>query len=359
MELLRHRDLSTLLSWSRGLYELEDLEAFPYYAITSIKKAIGADSTIYTEFTLEWQPTDFFSESSDFTRLLSKYKVALEEYAPEHPLISNYTEQTRHGVYKISDFTTKRQLHRLGIYNNYYRYLGVECQIAFETSVSRKKRCTYVFNRGRRDFCERDRMMLNVMKPYLIQTYRTLSNHVRYKQILSILEKSADSHDEGVVLITSEGKIELYNKKAKEFLEKYFECSSKLKQLPDILENWLNQRLNVGAESKPLLFVNGVKRLVTHLIYDEKTKSTALLMKEDDLAVIGGLDQFNLTQREVDVMSWVSKGKTNQEIGIILCISPRTVQKHLENIYTKLGVETRTAAAMALTAGFQVKHTTL
>lgn len=202
-------------------------------------------------------------------------------------------------------------------------------------------------------------MMLNVMKPYLIQTYRTLSNHVRYKQILSILEKSADSHDEGVLLITSEGKIELYNKKAKEFLEKYFECSSKLKQLPDILENWLNQRLNVGAESKPLLFVNGVKRLVTHLIYDEKTKSTAILMKEDDLAVIGGLDQFNLTQREVDVMSWVSKGKTNQEIGIILCISPRTVQKHLENIYTKLGVETRTAAAMALTAGLQVKHTTV
>jgi len=42
---------------------------------------------------------------------------------------------------------------------------------------------------------------------------------------------------------------------------------------------------------------------------------------------------------------WVSRGKTNREISIILSISPRTVQKHLEHIFQKLGVETRTAAA--------------
>jgi DNA-binding NarL/FixJ family response regulator len=51
-----------------------------------------------------------------------------------------------------------------------------------------------------------------------------------------------------------------------------------------------------------------------------------------------------LTQREMDVLEWVAHGKTNRDIGEILSTSPRTVNKHLEHIYEKLGVETRTAA---------------
>lgn len=53
-----------------------------------------------------------------------------------------------------------------------------------------------------------------------------------------------------------------------------------------------------------------------------------------------------LTPREADVMHWVSRGKTDAETAALLRISPRTVHKHLEHIYVKLGVETRTAAVM-------------
>ena len=45
------------------------------------------------------------------------------------------------------------------------------------------------------------------------------------------------------------------------------------------------------------------------------------------------------------MLYWVVKGKTNLDIGDILASSPRTVQKHLEHVFAKLGVETRTAAA--------------
>ncbi len=55
--------------------------------------------------------------------------------------------------------------------------------------------------------------------------------------------------------------------------------------------------------------------------------------------------RFALTEREVEVLSWVACGKTNRDIGDILGLSPRTVNKHLEHVYVKLGVETRTAAA--------------
>ncbi|MGY3446495.1 MULTISPECIES: response regulator [unclassified Bradyrhizobium] len=55
--------------------------------------------------------------------------------------------------------------------------------------------------------------------------------------------------------------------------------------------------------------------------------------------------ELGLTTREGEVLSWLSKGKTNRDIAQILGLSPRTVDKHLEQIYAKLGVENRTAAA--------------
>jgi DNA-binding CsgD family transcriptional regulator len=54
---------------------------------------------------------------------------------------------------------------------------------------------------------------------------------------------------------------------------------------------------------------------------------------------------FGLSPREAQVLGWVAQGKTNKEIGVILELSPRTVQKHLEHIYRKIYVESRTAAA--------------
>jgi DNA-binding CsgD family transcriptional regulator len=68
----------------------------------------------------------------------------------------------------------------------------------------------------------------------------------------------------------------------------------------------------------------------------------------------------DLTLRESEVMRWLSCGKTDAEIAALLSISPRTVQKHLEHIYVKLGVETRTAAvmrALAMCNGHAVQET--
>ena len=53
-----------------------------------------------------------------------------------------------------------------------------------------------------------------------------------------------------------------------------------------------------------------------------------------------------LTAREREVLEWLAAGKTNRDIAEILGARPRTIEKHLERIYQKLGVETRTAAVM-------------
>ena len=67
-------------------------------------------------------------------------------------------------------------------------------------------------------------------------------------------------------------------------------------------------------------------------------------MKIKGLAGFPEAEHPELTAREHEVLSWVARGKTNAEIAQVLWLTPNTVRKHLENVYAKLGVGTRTAA---------------
>lgn len=70
------------------------------------------------------------------------------------------------------------------------------------------------------------------------------------------------------------------------------------------------------------------------------------LLDERSLPLDGtSVHPHGLTKREMEVLQWLAAGKSNKDIGTILAISPRTVEKHLERIFEHLGVETRTAAA--------------
>lgn len=72
-----------------------------------------------------------------------------------------------------------------------------------------------------------------------------------------------------------------------------------------------------------------------------------LLLVEEQKNSIDGcvLLWLRLTRRKAEVLTWVAEGKTNLEIAMILALSPRTVQKHMDHTMAKLGVEMRTAAA--------------
>ena len=73
--------------------------------------------------------------------------------------------------------------------------------------------------------------------------------------------------------------------------------------------------------------------------------ATVRLLRQGSMMQPDLLQTLGITLREAEVLAWVFEGKTNKDIGVILRISPRTVQKHLEHVYQKFAVETRTAAA--------------
>ena len=102
-----------------------------------------------------------------------------------------------------------------------------------------------------------------------------------------------------------------------------------------------------GQEPKPLALVKEARQLVLTLQERTSDEDWLIVMREvSDTAVVETMMQnFKLTLRVAEVLYWVAKGKTNRDIGDILGSSPATVKKHLEHVYEKLGVETRTAAA--------------
>src|SRR5216684_1756226 len=124
--------------------------------------------------------------------------------------------------------------------------------------------------------------------------------------------------------------------------------------LPDPMLQWLEQAQTGKAGSKTTAMASlpndeqlrlqymgklGPNEFLLRLAKDTSTNTPAEFSSE-----------LGLTTREGEVLSWLSKGKTNRDIAQILGLSPRTVDKHLEQIYAKLGVENRTAAAAIATS---------
>jgi DNA-binding CsgD family transcriptional regulator len=121
-----------------------------------------------------------------------------------------------------------------------------------------------------------------------------------------------------------------------------------------MLSEWFSRSRNWGLErpaiSRGQEFTTSRRgmRLTAHFVPDPTDPSTGyVLLRGERLDVRAAhLSELPVTPREREILAFVAAGKTNGEIAAALSISARTVQKHLEHIFQKLGVETRTAAAV-------------
>jgi DNA-binding NarL/FixJ family response regulator len=139
---------------------------------------------------------------------------------------------------------------------------------------------------------------------------------------------------------------------ARQLMHDYFGAAPA--QVPAAVLDWLRAESSFaanGREPRNLPVTReteaGARQLVFALQQRTGDDDLLIVMREvSDAAVVDAMVQaFRLTLREAEVLYWVAKGKTNRDIGDILGSSPATVKKHLERVYVKLGVETRTAAA--------------
>src|SRR2546423_5002612 len=164
--------------------------------------------------------------------LSAEDRAAFDRYFTQHPLVRYHGYEGGGSTQRISDSIPFERFRRSALYNDYYRRIRIDHAMALPIYVRDGLLVSFVLNRTRRDFTDRERALLDLVRPDLQRLYR-------------------------------------------------------------------------------------------------RTR------------MLG-----SLTPREAQVLNWLAHGKSDAQIAVILCISTRTVQKHLQNLYAKLGVENRIAAVM-------------
>ena len=196
-----------------------------------------------------------------------------------------------------------------------------------------------------------------VVKPLRVaEVLARLATHVRQAQAVRLAREAVDVGGLGTVLLDGRGRVAWQSPRAAAWLREGRageQPASWLAQAAARCEALASQgqaaevRRPGGAPGEPAL-------VVRHLGAAGLNERMLVLRLDATEAPAGDarrLDSAALTPRETEVLSWVAKGKTNRDIGEILGMSPRTVNKHLEHVFEKLGVETRAAAAALASRG--------
>ena len=213
--------------------------------------------------------------------------------------------------------------------------------IVFMTGLTETEHVVAAFAAGGADY---------VTKPIRpAEVLARIAAHVQNARQMKQARSALDAFGQATVAIrASDGKLVWQTPLSRKLLKEYFACSDD--RTPQRLLDWIADAEiahHNGREPNALLIAEGSRRLLASF-HDQTGDDEWLvvLREENDASAIESLiAAFRLTQREAEVLYWVTLGKTSKDIGDIIGSSPRTVNKHLEHVFEKLGVETRTAAA--------------
>ena len=349
MRRLRRQDLRALLECLRNSYALRDIAVFPHHIVRALRQVIPAECTWYDAATpaqgrIAWvvEPFDTFPGAQ---RIFSAYMH-------EHPCFL-YPRRVPDGAsWRLSDFLTQSRLHRLGLYNEYYRRRGVEHQLGIRLTASRPCVIAVGVNRGprQRDFSDDHVRCMNLLGPHLIAAYRGAEALTELRTELEYVGQMEEM-DRGVVIIRR-GDVQWVSPRAQQLLVRYLGWpNDRSHALPDVVADWMAHQQSlldddddVPPPRRALVISRGNSYLRVRLLTDNE--QTFLLLDDGHPGMDPmGLATLGLTKRETEVLAWVARGKTNVDTATILGARPATIAKHLEHIFRKLDVETRTAAA--------------
>jgi DNA-binding CsgD family transcriptional regulator len=346
VERLRLRDLRSINRFLATLYELADVVTLRQRLLRTLPALIPSDRVAVFEF---GRPYGISGESLPGGAFSSELARLHARYLPESPMLAAYQRGDGSAI-KLTDFLTQRELRKRALYTEYLRRLDIEYIIAKGLPGPPDRLTTLVLDRKTSDFSERERLVLNVLRPHLNQSYRNAVAVTASRERIGALEAGVETLERGVVLLGADGGVQWAPALARRWFTMYFGAPHGAPgELPEPVSRWLRAHGRPGADDvtaprAPLVVRRQHTELVVRLVW--RGPHALLLVDEQYLSIPPeALRALGLTRREAEVLAWVAEGKTSDEIGIILGVSRRAVEKHLEHIYPKLGVETRTAAA--------------
>ena len=330
MTRLRNSDLEATLAFLAEANSIDAPEPFPRSLLAALRRLVPGDFVSYCELDRVrrlplWSDNYPVIENDDVEGELEIYW----RLRHQHPVCRHGDETGDFSARKISDFLSRAELRRREIYWEYFRPWEIEYQMSFGLDAPLSHTKVFLFTRaGGRDYTERDRKILNLLRPHLARIYEATRVRRTAREALALLGRT----DAPIVVLERADRVAYASPEAQRLLAAYFRGSGG--RLPQEVAEWLRERRKTSS-AEPLTVERDGQSVAVHLV------DGSLLLEERTGASL-------LTSRESEIVDLLAAGKTNAEIAELLWIAPGTVRKHLENVYEKLGVHSRTAAVATL-----------
>ncbi len=234
----------------------------------------------------------------------------------------------------MDGFETCRRLKQLAGFDN--------VPVLFMTGLAEPEHSLRGFAAGGADY---------VTKPIVIDAMLArIGVHLANARKIQSARMALDAADRFLVATDRAGLIAWFTPQAYRLLEQRFPRGPENElRLPDAVLAWMLGCLAQEPRKEPDELQFAQDGAQTRISFLGETDRGDVLLRLADATAGDALAtiklRYGLTQREAEVLSWIARGKSNRDIAAILSLSPRTVDKHLEVVFTKLHVENRTAAA--------------
>jgi DNA-binding NarL/FixJ family response regulator len=205
--------------------------------------------------------------------------------------------------------------------------------VIFMTGLSETSHIVRGFDAGGVDY---------VVKPVRApEVLARLATHLRQSRAVRLAHDAIDVGGHGVLMVDSHARLAWCSPRAQRWLAEFFPGAGG----NDDCIAWL--ALHTTTAGQECSRTQAGRTLTAIRLEGAGLGETMWLLatRDADARHATRLATASLTPRETEVLSWIAKGKTNRDVAEILGMSPRTVNKHLEHVFEKLGVETRAAAA--------------
>lgn len=219
MKQLTFSDTQQLLMTIHNLYTLKNAETFGTDSLAMLVPIVPADASVAMTFRADFSELTVKSLVPDLDRLVETLMPAMNCYVDQSPFFSNIPAIVK-GVHKASDFIDFKEFSLREIYTETMKPLGsddVTMLILLDLAGGRLPRpdepiLHYAFYHPWQKLSERDRLMLNLLQPHLIQAYQ---NICQYQQLQNQIEELQQSLDRcGVILVDDLGRVQLMTTQA-------------------------------------------------------------------------------------------------------------------------------------------------
>ncbi|MGA7420353.1 MAG: helix-turn-helix transcriptional regulator [Acidimicrobiales bacterium] len=284
--------------------------------------------------TKDAEPTDL----DDFARLVQ-----------QNPILQHQRRTANGSPRRLSDFLTPSELHRLELYQRVYGPRGIEFQVAVALVAKAPLIIAFALNRCQADFTDDELSLLDTLRPHLIQGYRNVQSMAALRSIDGALAEVGKA----VIVLGALGIDGDAPAWALGVLEEHFGERSGT-GLPEAVWAWVEVERQTGFGDgrprihRPLSSVVADRQLVVRFVPGTPGRADALVVDErEPQREAAELKRLGLTAREADLLWLLTRGETTPDMDEHLGVATGTVNKHLQNIYRKLGVTNRTAAVAA------------